>query len=150
MLRPINAGNLTALPAGLSRLTALRSLALSGVALEEDEAGLHPMAALGCLPALQELRLLNAGPPDLTRLPTSLTSLALRRSNPDDGKWDALGRLPRLAHLDLRQCGLVDLPAPVAALPALRTLLLCSNDLRALPDGAYLSSLERLDLEDNE
>lgn len=108
------------------------------------------MAALGRLPALQELRLLNSTLPNLTRLPTSLTSLALCRSNPADGKWEALGRLPCLAHLDLRQTRLVELPAAVAALPALRTLLLRSNELTALPEGRYLSSLERLELRGNE
>lgn len=61
-----------------------------------------------------------------------------------------LSSLKDLAQLNLSRCLLDDLPAAVAALPALRTLLLCGNQLADLPQGgSYLICLEHLDLSFN-
>jgi len=49
--------------------------------------------------------------------------------------------------LNLSKCGLEGLPAEVATLPALHTLLLSGNQLRDLPqEGSYLACLESVDL----
>ena len=52
----------------------------------------------------------------------------------------------QLLRLDLSGNGLQALPAGVAQLPQLATLLLYSNPLRCLPGGAYLARLQRLDV----
>ena len=58
-----------------------------------------------------------------------------------------LTALKGLALLNLSKCGLEGLPAEVATLPALHTLLLSGNQLRDLPqEGSYLAYLESVDL----
>lgn len=155
MLHPVTAVPLQALPAALSRLSALRVLsvrAFTAPGANDDEAEEEPgaLSPLRRLTALQDLRLDHARLPSLRPgLPPSLTSLSMRCAS-FNADCAPLRKLTALARLDLRVCALAELPPQVAALPALRTLLLAGNYLRALPDGRYLASLERLDVRDNE
>ena len=61
-----------------------------------------------------------------------------------------LPTLRALAELDMSGCGLGVLPAPVAAMSTLQTLLLAHNHLSVVTDllgGAWLSRLVRLSLD---
>jgi Leucine-rich repeat (LRR) protein len=55
-----------------------------------------------------------------------------------------------LAELGLAFCStLKKLPPSMAALPTLRKLMLENCNLKALPEGPYLSCLELLDISEN-
>ena len=76
-----------------------------------------------------------------------MTSLTLRRCAlielPDH--W---GALACLAHLDVSDNRLERLPASLADLPALRSLVAAANPIRALDPALTELELERLDLDD--
>ncbi|GAB4815432.1 hypothetical protein N2152v2_002478 [Parachlorella kessleri] len=103
------------------------------------------------------------------QLPTSLTVLAIQGAPelrimpvhtglrclwlsacPSLGAWpDSITTMTQLTCLSLNWCGLQQLPAPLAALPALEVLNLGFNRLTDLPPLACFSSLKRLDLQSN-
>jgi hypothetical protein len=57
----------------------------------------------------------------------------------------ALSLAPQLRHLDVSMGRLTELPAAVARLPCLGTLLAMDNELSGMPEGPY-PALEKLDL----
>jgi len=59
---------------------------------------------------------------------------------------DVLPTLPALADLNLCACALLHLPPGVAACTGLRSLNLPLNLMEGIPQGPYLSGLERLDV----
>ena len=108
----------------------------------------------GQLPALTRLELPDSMAQSwpaswATHLPT-LRALALNGAATLARQLPAeFSRLRRLERLELRACGLRALPAPVAALPALKRLDLGINRLEDLPEGPYLANLVWLGLRQN-
>lgn len=91
-----------------------------------------PLKSVICI---RSCRIPARGSPTIQPLPFPVLQLA------------PLSSLKGLAQVNLNCCLLDDLPPAVAALPALRTLLLCGNKLADLPQGgSYLICLENLDL----
>ena len=145
----VRARELVGVPLGLLVAPNLRSLTL-----EAEAAPLRPAfpRMIPGLRRLDELALrgwpLAAIPRALVQLP-ALSSLVLRgcglTSLPDDWGECAGG----LARLDVSDNELVELPASLAALSRLRSLLAASNPIRRVdPALASLTELERLDLDD--
>jgi hypothetical protein len=141
-------------PEVLAALPALRSLSLQFM---EPGADLSELASLG---GLQRLDLSSCQLPEVPREVTLLTALtALTLNNNEElggegngGRCAALGRLPSLEVLEMRDCGLKAVPEAVTGLRSLRTLLLGYNDLTAptvIPPGPYLESLELLAMSDS-
>ncbi|KFM27068.1 Ras-related protein RAB1BV [Auxenochlorella protothecoides] len=121
------------LPMVLSQLPELRPgqlPALTSLALPSSLAERWPASWCLHLPALRRLDLSGAA--------------SLGRALPRE-----FSALRRLEFLELRACGLEAVPAPVAALPALRRLDLGINRLAGLAPGPYLAGLEWLCLRQN-
>ncbi|KAI7840412.1 hypothetical protein COHA_005843 [Chlorella ohadii] len=130
VLRPVGGwAMLKTVPPGLASATALTSLQRLAVTSSH----------LACLPG---------GMTALTRL--SSLDMSDSAGSPclvDPEGLAPLTALKGLALLNLSKCGLEGLPAEVATLPALHTLLLSGNQLRDLPqEGSYLAYLESVDL----
>jgi hypothetical protein len=146
-------GGLYRVPAALGALPRLRSLALQFMEPGADLGGLTQLTTLrhvdltGCS--------LRAVPAELGALP-ALTSLTLNNNEQLGGagnaEWVApLASLRSLAVLEMRDCALRGVPAALAGLTSLRTLLLGYNDFAGpavIPPGPYLHRLELLAMSD--
>lgn len=149
---------LTRIPETLSTLSSLHSLSLQFM---------DPGADLEGLSSLKSLKQLDLSSCSLSVIPSELTaldhlsSLTLNDNEELGGRENAarvavLANLPRLAVLEMRDCGLKNVPDSITNLTSLRTLLLGYNDFNStvtdrgviIPDGPYLSSLELLAMSD--
>ncbi|KAL4544306.1 hypothetical protein Ndes2437B_g02082 [Nannochloris sp. 'desiccata'] len=149
---------LTRIPETLSTLSSLHSLSLQFM---------DPGADLEGLSSLKSLKQLDLSSCSLSVIPSELTaldhlsSLTLNDNEELGGRENAarvavLANLPRLAVLEMRDCGLKNVPDSITNLTSLRTLLLGYNDFNStvtdrgviIPEGPYLSSLELLAMSD--
>lgn len=150
----------------LTQLTHLGMVSLHGTCRRLDD-------WLGSLPQLQSLELrhcktgnnkkfLNvwAHCTQLTQLilastdpitPGSLTSLSKLRRLEMSGNYASLGALPQsLEVMELKACGIQEMPDCLGTLTKLRRLNLVNNSLRELPDGiSQCCALETLLLQEN-
>ncbi|PRW39336.1 20 kDa chloroplastic isoform B [Chlorella sorokiniana] len=162
VLRPVAFGaSLRVSPKGLDSVTALTNLQLRLLDMPDapgDDSERNGWYRLLHLTRLQRLAITSstlACMPEAVSALAALTSLNLSACELSfcltaPGGLTPLSTLKSLALLNLSQCSLDALPPPVAALPALRTLLLFDNNLQGLPEGSYLGCLEALDLNTNQ
>ncbi len=149
---------LTRVAPKLATLTSLHSLSLQFM---------DPGADLEGLSSLQNLRHLDLSNCSLSEIPRELidlkhlSSLTLNDNEELGGRNNShrvavLANLPKLAVLEMRDCGLKAIPDSVTNLTSLKTLLLGYNDFNLaasendviIPEGPYLSSLELLAMSD--
>ena len=79
------------------------------------------------------------------------TAIALKLNGQAVDELDRIAELTELEVLQLRNCGLKEIPAGIEKLQKLKLLILSDNHIASLPDRiAELSSLEYLYLENNE
>jgi hypothetical protein len=137
------------LPAGIERLTALKTLTLNharGLDLKSV------LAQLAALPSIERLELAECGLKELPAEIAGLTQLKtlLVWSNELATLPAEIGRLSRLDWINIHQNHIRSLPAEMAALSALTSLDLGQNGLTEVPPAVCrLPSLTSLDLSRN-
>jgi Leucine-rich repeat (LRR) protein len=131
-------------PKELSRFPALQHLSLAGNCIERIEAS--DLADTGLIVLDLQGNRLTADTLAFGESSTGLLSLNLSH-NPLEAFPLSLLQLEGLQKLDMKACGITELPASVAHLDRLRALSLVNNPLQALPATVVgMKALEVLDL----